>query len=245
MKKLLLIINRVIYISATAMLIAGLIFTFNGQPTVVRADAIWTTRDDCGDGSQDVNLFNRGDDVFINGSGFAPGEYTWDITGKPGGASCDPGLVVAEGTINVPDNGIFCFPAYTIAIDDCGEYQVKVGVKGDNYRVGDPPTNTPTSIPTSIPTSLPTNIPTSLPTSLPTNTPTSMATNTPPPPPPPTDIPTVPATLPPPVVEPQDVLIPVTGADLTPGMHNLTWGGLGMLGLGMVLTGIRRKLFGE
>jgi MYXO-CTERM domain-containing protein len=45
------------------------------------------------------------------------------------------------------------------------------------------------------------------------------------------------------VVEPPDVLIPVTGADLRPGMHNFTWGGLGLLGLGLILTGLRRKYF--
>ena len=39
-----------------------------------------------------------------------------------------------------------------------------------------------------------------------------------------------------------EILIPVTGADLTPGMNNLTFGGFGMLGLGLILTGIRRKL---
>jgi MYXO-CTERM domain-containing protein len=45
------------------------------------------------------------------------------------------------------------------------------------------------------------------------------------------------------VVEPPDVLIPVTGADLRPGMHNFIWGGLGLLGLGLILTGLRRKYF--
>lgn len=277
MKKILLIINRIIYISAAAMLIAGMIFTFNGQPTPVRADAIWTTSGDCGDESQDVNHFNHGNTVFINGDGFAPGDYDWDITGKPGGASCDSGAVVASSTFTVGPSGAFCFAAYVIAIDDCGEYQVKFGIKGDNYRVGDPPTNTPTNTATNTPTNTATNTPTNTPTSTatntPTNTPTNTVTNTPthtptgtlPPTatftptftptntvmytytptntPLPTETPTLPATLPPPVVEPPDVLIPVTGADLRPGVHNLTWGGLGLLGLGLILTGIRRKYF--
>ena len=210
MKKLLLIINRIVYISAAAMLIAGLVFTFYGQPASVPAaagsGAIWTTTGSCGN-PQNINHYNHGDHVFINGSGFVPGDYSWDITGKPGGASCDPNIPVASGVWTVDASGTFCFDAYTIARDDCGEYQTKFGgVKGDNYRVGDPPTEEPTQ-------------------------------------PPPTETPTVPPTLPPPVVAPPDVLIPVTGADLRPGMHNLTWGGLGLLGLGLVLTGIRRKYF--
>jgi MYXO-CTERM domain-containing protein len=45
------------------------------------------------------------------------------------------------------------------------------------------------------------------------------------------------------VVEPPDVLIPVTGTAQPPGMHNFTWGGLGLLGLGLILTGLRRKYF--
>lgn len=124
------------------------------------AGAIWTTRNECGDAEQNVNHFDNGDTVFINASGFATGgsSYEWSITGKPGGASCDPNDAVASGvitltdictitrdhTVGVPPNcfcqcdghGGFCFPAYVIQEDDCGEYQVRVGSKGDNYRVG-------------------------------------------------------------------------------------------------------------
>lgn len=97
--------------------------------------AIWTTDGSCGDASQDVNHFQKGHSVYINGSGFDAGSYSWSITGNPGGASTDPGIVVASGTVNVDDSGNFCFNAYTIKNDDGGEYSVKVGNKGDNYRV--------------------------------------------------------------------------------------------------------------
>jgi hypothetical protein len=111
--------------------------------------AIWTTKNDCGDWTQDVNHYAVGDVVYINGA-FAAGTYTWSITGLP--ASCDPNQVVAFGTVTVDGTcsftggivggsctggtGQFCFPAYQILAGDCGEYQVKLDTKGDNYRVG-------------------------------------------------------------------------------------------------------------
>lgn len=111
--------------------------------------AIWTTKNDCGDWTQDVNHYAAGDVVYINGA-FAAGTYTWSITGLP--ASCDPNQVVASGTVTVDGScsftggnvggsctggtGQFCFPAYQILAGDCGEYQVKLDTKGDNYRVG-------------------------------------------------------------------------------------------------------------
>ncbi len=105
-------------------------FPTRGQGT------IWTTRNDCGDFNQDVNHYNIGDHVFINGENFNPlTSYEWSITGRPGGASCDPGEVVASGYILTNEIGTFCFDAYTIQPDDCGTYQVKVGNKGDNYQV--------------------------------------------------------------------------------------------------------------
>ncbi|MBG0786629.1 MAG: hypothetical protein H0S79_16150 [Anaerolineaceae bacterium] len=97
--------------------------------------AIWTTDGSCGDATQDVNHFQKGHSVYINGDGFDAGSYEWKITGNPGGASADPGIVVASGTVIVDDSGSFCFNAYTIKNDDGGEYSVKVGNKGDNYRV--------------------------------------------------------------------------------------------------------------
>ena len=97
--------------------------------------AIWTTNVDCGDETQDVNVFARGDFVFINGAGFDPGTYDWDIMGNPGGSSADPEMMVASGTHTVGSTGIFCFKAYRVAMDDWGEYNVEFSDKGDNYRV--------------------------------------------------------------------------------------------------------------
>ena len=97
--------------------------------------AIWTTDGSCGGSTQDENHFNHGDVVYINGSGFDEGSYSWTITGQPGNASDDPGDVVASGTFNVDSSGSFCINAYTIPDDDGGEYSVKFGNKGDNYDV--------------------------------------------------------------------------------------------------------------
>ena len=80
--------------------------------------AIWTTDGSCGDASQDVNHFQKGHSVYINGSGFDAGSNDWSITGNPGGASADPGIVVASGTVIVDESGSFCFNAYTIKNDD-------------------------------------------------------------------------------------------------------------------------------
>ena len=97
--------------------------------------SIWTTTGSCGDDTQDTNHFLAGEQVWINGSNFDPGTYPWSIEGKPGGASCDPRIVVASGSIIVDASRAFCFLAYTVAGDDCGEYSVSVGGKNDNYRV--------------------------------------------------------------------------------------------------------------
>ena len=97
--------------------------------------AIWTTNGDCGDQTQDVNQYNLGEVVYINGDNFEEGSYDWAITGQPGGASCDPSIVVANGDYDVDESGAFCFEAYTVENDDCGVYTVDFGKKNDNYHV--------------------------------------------------------------------------------------------------------------
>jgi len=98
--------------------------------------AIWTTNGDCGGEKQDVNHYGYEEWVYINGANFDPGDYYWYIIGKPGGASLDPGIKVAEGTYTVGADGAFCFPAYQINPFDGGEYSAKFGAaKNDNFRV--------------------------------------------------------------------------------------------------------------
>lgn len=130
------------------------------------------------------------------------------------------------------------------------------------------PTNTPTHTATASPTATATNTPTNTPqeatvtatftftpgdpTDTPTNTPvppTSTNTNTPRPP---TQVvtrtSTLPPTLPPPSVNTPEVLIPVTGINLNlpDAMNNLQVIflnlGLSLLGLGMVLHGLSRRI---
>ena len=45
------------------------ILLFMGAATLAHADAIWTTKDDCGDETQDANHYELLDMVYINGSG--------------------------------------------------------------------------------------------------------------------------------------------------------------------------------
>lgn len=97
--------------------------------------SIWTTTNLCGTEQQDVNKYNIGETVYINGAGFDAGDYEWTITGQPGQASCDPKIVVASDAQTVDSSGAFCFAAYTVQSDDCGEYSVDFGKKNDNYNV--------------------------------------------------------------------------------------------------------------
>jgi hypothetical protein len=92
--------------------------------------AIWTTKNDCGDVTQDVNHYNVGDRVYINGEGFPALTHSWSIKGQPG--SCDPSTVVASGFIY---GSSFCFNAYNITSGDCGVYKATVSNKDDNYQI--------------------------------------------------------------------------------------------------------------
>jgi hypothetical protein len=136
--------------------------------------AIWTTTGSCGD-PQNVNHYTTGDHVYINGANFAPGDYAWDITGQPGGASNHPNIVVASGNITVDQSGAFCFMAYIIGPTDGGTYRANLGGKNDNYRV-DQQEQEPTPVPTQEPTP---DDPGSDPTPQPTPAPTQVIAGTP------------------------------------------------------------------
>jgi hypothetical protein len=143
-------------------------------------------------------------------------------------------------------------PAGLSHIEFCYDDDVVTETPVTETPVTETPTDTPTDEPTEIPTDTPTEIPvTDVPTELPTIIPpTDIITEAPtdpgetPSPPPPT--------LPPPAPSnPPQVLIPVTGADLSvpSPLNNLqsTFGNLGMalLGFGLVLQGVSRKLEDE
>lgn len=118
-----------------AMLVSVLVIA---SITMVSATSgsIWTTRNDCGDTTQDANQYARGEKLYINAANLEPDtNYSYNITGKPGGASCDPDAVVESGFYVTNSSGAICFEAYTIALDDCGEYSVEYDGKKDNYRV--------------------------------------------------------------------------------------------------------------
>jgi hypothetical protein len=103
----------------------------NGNPGSIK-----TTTSAC---TGNANQYAIGEKVYISGSGFCPGTYNWTITGQPGGASCDSNKIVATATTlyNVDSSGAFCFEAYTVANDDCGEYKADFNGKNDNYHVNE------------------------------------------------------------------------------------------------------------
>ena len=96
---------------------------------LVSSGAIWTTKNDCGSQNQDANQYSPGENVYINGAGFSSGNYSWEIRGKPGGASCDPNQVVASGNKNVNSSGKVCFNAYTIPSSNCGQQLWRISSK--------------------------------------------------------------------------------------------------------------------
>ena len=164
-------LSRIATITGTAFLIISLTLNFIPAKTVsATSGSIWTTRSTCiPPAPQDENHYTWGEEVYIRGSNFDPNtDYYWGITGQPGGASADPGIIVAAwyiapGTVITTDaDGYFCFKAYTIAPDDLGEYNVDVfevggtHAKSDNYQVDPAPTATPTDTPTNTPTETPT-----------------------------------------------------------------------------------------
>ena len=120
MKKLSILLIAILSIA----LLVNTVSAVSVESEVGGSGAIWTTMNDCGDAKQDVNEYNIGDVVFINGDNFDEGNYDWSIKGQPGNASCDPGIVVANGTYAVDETGAFCFEAYIVQEGDCGVYKI-------------------------------------------------------------------------------------------------------------------------
>ncbi len=197
------------------VIMAVIVFAASPVMFVVAAGsngAIWTNFGPCGS-PQDVNQYEVADHVYLNGNNFDASELlAWTITGKPGGASADPNIVVASGNVTADANGAFCFDAYTIANDDDGEYQVKVGTKGDNYSVDGqvvtppPPPVTPPPVVPPPPAPQPTPPPAPTPTPPPVVPPPPAPQPTPPPPPTPQPTPP-PAPQPTPPPPPAPIVI--------------------------------------
>jgi len=109
--------------------------------------SIWTTDAGCdAPAAQNQNLYAVGQTVYVRAENFdASTPLSWSIEGLPGGASGDPGLIVASGSATTDGTGALCLDLYEIAPDDWGVYSVDVTQgrtsKNDNYRVdgaGDP-----------------------------------------------------------------------------------------------------------
>jgi hypothetical protein len=129
-------------IISVILLVASVVTNFVPVQNTKAANpgSIWTTASDCGTVGVDQNHFNIGDHIYIHGSDFLPNtSYSWAITGQPGGASGDPNIDVASGNFTTDGSGGFCSDAYTVQPNDWGEYSVKFGNKGDNYRVDEAP----------------------------------------------------------------------------------------------------------
>ena len=109
--------------------------------------SIWTTDAGCdAPAAQNQNLYAVGQTVYVRAENFdASTPLSWSIEGLPGGASGDPGLIVASGSATTDGAGALCLDLYEIVPDDWGVYSVDVTQgrtsKNDNYRVdgaGDP-----------------------------------------------------------------------------------------------------------
>lgn len=113
-----------------------LIFSFlPAAHAATKGGSIWTTLSACGEDVQNENHYAVGETIYVHGENYAEGVHPWSIAGLPGGASSDPGQVVASGDIAVDASGSFCFAAYIVQPGDDGEYKVDVARKHDNYRV--------------------------------------------------------------------------------------------------------------
>ena len=99
---------------------------------IANVTSIWTRDNGCGP-DVNVNSYEIGESVSINGAGTVTGTEAWTITGTPG--SADPNTVVASGTIGSAGNGFCINNAYTVQPGDDGVYKVNVEGKNDNYQV--------------------------------------------------------------------------------------------------------------
>lgn len=113
-----------------------LVFLCTGFVSAGSMGSIWTTTNGCGEPSQNVNHYEVGEQVYLNGVGFYKnGAYNWTVKGNPGRASCDPSKIIATGILPLYEEESFCFPVYTVEEGDCGVYRVKFGMKIDSYKV--------------------------------------------------------------------------------------------------------------
>ena len=134
-------------LSRTARIAAGSLLALSalgssaaGTLAAHGAGSIWTTAVGCSaPAPQNVNSYSESQHVYLRGDHFAAGSLTWTITGQPGGASGDAGLVVASGAGEADGLGYFCIDAYTVASDDWGVYHAVVTQgstsKADNFTV--------------------------------------------------------------------------------------------------------------
>jgi len=162
------------WIAVASMLAVALIGPSAGG-VVAATGAIWTTQITCNTpAQQDANEYATGDTVHVRGENFdANTTYDWTITGQPGGASTDPGDVVASGTVTTDATGYFCVAAYTIPVGDDGTYTVDAADKNDNYHVTGTAPSSPPSAPPSSPPSVPASEEPSNPPSVPASNPPS------------------------------------------------------------------------
>jgi hypothetical protein len=255
-QKLLLFLNRALYIASAAMLIAGLALSVSSYQASATNTSVYCAN---GNGWVFVYPLTPPTVTYTAPEGYQITEYCIG-NGEvlPTYADNDP--PTTSLTLNVP---IGAHPNASFQIELIGdppepptEEPTDVPTELPTEVPTDIPTEVPTEEPTIAPTSEPTDEPTDLPTDLPTEEPTEVPTDAPTEEP--TDLPTLDPTedptqeggyhqVDPPLPQPDRsvvsaaVLIPVTGMPVTPGMHPLTFGGMGILGIALVLQGIRKK----
>jgi len=117
-RKLLLLINRALYIGAAAMLIAGLVLTAVPQSVKAATGSVWTTDQGCS--TQDKNSYSVGDQIWVEWSGLKKGIYGYTIkkVNTP-----NQGHVIASNT-SLAVNGDDCIFVHTLtASDPAGTYK--------------------------------------------------------------------------------------------------------------------------
>ena len=100
---------------------------------VANPGSVWTTTGSCGT-PQNVNSYEVGQHVYINGSNFAANtQYAWSIKPAAGGVNA---IAIASGQITSNGSGAFCFDAITLTQPNIGgPYKVDVNGKNDNFSV--------------------------------------------------------------------------------------------------------------
>jgi hypothetical protein len=115
------------------MIILSLVLLSAGFASAVKpvSPSMWLTKTDCSTAGTKAEQFNPGETVYAHGTGFTPNTYVLSIRENPFKPS---DIITPDQNKVVNATGNFCFAAYTIQLDDDGEYRVYVGDVNENFH---------------------------------------------------------------------------------------------------------------